>query len=438
MTIEVPHNWQPRPYQMPAWSALEGGCRRAILVWHRKAGKDLLALNWTVTQAVERVGVYWHVFPTARQGRKIVWDGVTKDGRTFLDHWPRELVARKSDTEMKLKLRNDSVWQVVGSDNYDEALIGGNPVGLVMSEYALQNPSCWDFLRPVLAENGGWAIFPYTPRGRNHGHKLFEMARKNPDWFAERLGASMTGAVSRAAIEAERAAGMPDELIEQEFECSFEASMVGSYYGKLMSAAEAQGRITSVPYDPLLEVETWWDIGVHDATAIWFVQRAGRETRLIDYYEAAGVGLDHYVKVLRERDYAYARHIAPFDIEVKEFGSGRTRLEQAASLGVRFRVAPRVPQADGINAVRTLLPSCWFDATRCEKGIEALRMYQKEWDEERKVFNDAPLHDWTSHACDAFRYGALMQRGKPAGFAPAPNGGLRTFTAASADWNPLA
>jgi len=409
----MPHNWEPRDYQLKAWEALSSGhARRAVLLWHRRAGKDLLLLNATALAAMQRPGVYWHIFPTAKQGRKILWDGVTKRGRPFLDHWPREFVGSRNETDMRLKLTNGSVWQVVGSDNFQEALIGGNPAGLVFSEYALQNPRCWEYMRPILAENEGWAAFAFTPRGSNHGEALFEMAARNPAWFCERLTVEDSGAIPLPAIEEERLSGMPDELIRQEFYCSFAAALVGSYYGKLMEAGQQDGRITLVRHVCDQPVETWWDLGVNDATAIWFVQRVGRELHVIDYYEASGEGLDHYADVLREKGYRYDRHVLPHDVAVRELGTGRSRIETLRSLGVvtaaaRSVVAAHLPLADGINAVRTILPRCWFDAAKCERGIAALKQYQRRWNDDRRMFEDQPLHDWTSHAADAFRYGAL-------------------------------
>jgi hypothetical protein len=313
---------------------------------------------------------------------------------------------------MRLKLTGGSVWQVVGSDNFHEALIGGNPVGLVFSEYALQNPRCWEYLRPILAENEGWAAFAFTPRGSNHGEALFEMARRNPAWFCERLTVEDTKAIPLSAIEEERAAGMPDELIRQEFYCSFAAALVGSYYGKLLEAAQNESRLTLVQHVQHQGVATWWDLGVSDATAIWFVQRAGAELHVIDYYEASGEGLDHYAEMLRNKGYRYERHVLPHDVAVRELGTGRSRIETLKSLGVvhanaRSVIAPHLPLADGINAVRTILPRCWFDAEKCERGIAALKQYQRRWNEDRRMFEDQPLHDWTSHAADAFRYGAL-------------------------------
>lgn len=423
--VVIPYNYEPRDYQLQAWRFLRGGGKRAALVWHRRAGKDLMLLNLTITKAVERVGVYWHVFPTARQGRKIVWDGVTKAGRPFLDYWPRQLIASRNESEMKIKTPDGSVWQVVGSDNYNEALVGGNPCGLVMSEYALQDPACWNFLRPILAENGGWAAFAFTPRGKNHGFDLAEIARKTPGWFYSRLGARDTGAVTLEAIEEERRAGMPDELIDQEFHVSFDAALVGAYYGKQLQKAGDEGRLdVEVPHDPELPVETWWDLGVDDETAIWFVQRARRQVSVIDYYSNRTQGLEHYVRELKARPYMYTRHIVPSDIKVKEWGTGKTRLEQMElallqdgdperprNPNVRVLVATPMSVADGIAAVRRLLPRVWV-SSKCSagerSGLEALKQYQRKWDDARKTFLDEPLHNWCSHGADAFRYGAIM------------------------------
>ena len=421
METTLPHNWQPRPYQMPLWLALEGGYKRAVAVWHRRAGKDSVGLNWTVIAAHQRVGMYWHLFPTLKQGKRILWDGMTREGRGFLDYFPPEVVKARNSSEMKITLRNGSIWQIVGADYVADALVGANPVGCVFSEHALQDPRAWDLIRPILAENGGWALFLYTPRGRNHGYDLLRMAERNDDWFAEVLTVDDTHAIQPEAIEAERRASMPEELVAQEFYCSFEASLVGAYYGKQMAAALDGDRIASVPWEPKLPVHTWWDLGIGDSTAIWFVQLAGLEVRLIDYYETSGEGLSHYAKVLQERDYVYGEHIAPHDIEVRELGTGKSRKETAAGLGIRFGVAPKLPVDEGIDAVRALIPRCWFDEQKCERGIEALRQYRKGWDDRLKVFRDRPLHDWASHAADAFRYGALtLDEIKPKRRRPLP------------------
>ena len=404
-TIRLPNDWRPRPYQARLWRYFERGGRHAVAVWHRRAGKDSLAVNLAAVKAHERVGTYWHLLPEARQGRKVIWDAIDRAGRRIIDQaFPPPLRAACNDTDMRIRLRNGSVWQVVGADNYN-SLVGANPVGVVFSEYAIANPAARDFLRPILAENGGWELYIYTARGRNHGAELFEMASRNPDWFAERLTVADTGMLAPDIIEAERASGMSEEMIQQEYFCSFDAALPGAYYGRLLQ--EAEGRIGRLPHDPALPVETWWDLGMGDATAIWFVQRAGAELRMIDYHEASGEGLGHYAKLVAEKSYVYSRHVAPHDIAVRELGSGVSRRAMARELGLDFQIAPRLALEDGIAAVRALLPRCWFDAERCARGIAALRQYRKAWDDERKCFASRPLHDWSSHAADALRTGAV-------------------------------
>ncbi len=427
--VVLPHDWEPRDYQLPFLRHMAplavGGGGRAALVWHRRSGKDATALNFAACAAHRRVGVYWHMLPTATQARKAVWDAVGADGRKVLDQvFPRVLRRATNVTEMKIEFKCGSIWQLVGSDNYN-ALVGANPVGVVFSEYSLADPAAWDYVRPILAENGGWAVFIFTPRGRNHGHALLDMARRNPNWFAQVLSVDDTRradgsmVIPAAAIAEDRAAGMAEEMIRQEYWCSFDAGLVGAYYGKAMEAARGQGRIGKVPWEPALPVETWWDLGVGDSTAIWFAQRAGREVRLIDYLEASGEGLPYYAQALSEKPYVYGRHIAPHDIEVRELGTGRSRRETAARLGIRFEVAPAQSLADGIEAVRALIPRCWFDAAACARGIEALCQYRREWNDKTKDFKPSPLHDWTSHGADAFRYGAVSrERGGGLGAVP--------------------
>ncbi len=369
-------------------------------------------MNFTACAADQRPANYWHMLPTAKQGRKVVWEGIDRQGRRMIDQaFPEAIRKSKRDDEMLIRLTSGSTWQVVGSDNFN-ALVGANPAGIVFSEYAIANPRAWDYLRPILAENGGWALFIYTPRGRNHGAGLFEMAKANSDWFFERLTVDDTGVIDAATIEEERRSGMPEEMIEQEYYCSFQAALVGAYYGAALTAAEKEGRLTRVAWEPQFPVVTAWDLGIGDATAIWFAQLIGREIRLIDYYENAGVGLEHYAKVLSEKPYVYDDRqgfILPHDAESLELGTGHTRLKTLSSLGLHRgqRVVPRANLEDGINAVRVILPRCWFDAEKCARGIEALRQYRKEWNEDRRMFNDRPEHDWTSHPADAFRYLAM-------------------------------
>ncbi len=403
--IDLPLNWSPRTYQLPLWKALETGTKRAVAVWHRRAGKDLVSVNWTIVQAFQRVGLYWHVLPTYKQGRKIVWEGMTKDGRRFMDHWPNEAISRRRDDEMTQWLSNGSVWQVVGAENEEDVnkLVGANPVGVVFSEYALQVPAIWNFVRPILAENGGWALFIYTPRGRNHGYTLAKMAEKNERWFFEKLSVDDTNAIPMEAIENDREEGMPEEMVQQEYFVSFDAPLVGSYYGEVMAWLAQEKRISNVPWEPELPVYTAWDLGIGDATTIWYCQQVRKEVRIIDYDQGVGKGLEHYTKLVSEKPYTYADHLVPHDAKVREFGTGKTRVEMAKNLGIKMRVVQKISLEDGIAATRALLRRCWIDETKCETGIQALREYRKEWDPVAEIFRNKPRHDWTSHPADGFR-----------------------------------
>lgn len=452
--ISIPNDWRPRSYQRAAWSALERGCKRAALVWHRRAGKDSMSVNWAAASAVDRVGTYWHMAPTHRQVRKIVWDGIDKAGRRVIDQaFPHEIRRKTNDQEMKIELVTGSIWQCVGSDNYD-SLVGANPVGVVFSEWSLADPRAWDFVRPILAENGGWALFIYTPRGRNHGARLLDMARNEPGWYAQVLTVEDTGAVPMDVINQERRELVrqygeddADKLMRQEWYCSFDAAIRGSYYANWMDEADHDGRIGKVAYDPSQPVHTAWDLGIGDSTVIWFFQVIGREVRLIDYLEASGVGLAWYANRLagetrfgedgepapvdsvvpivghaHRRAYTYGCHYVPHDADVSELGTGRRRIDLLRQMGISGQVLPRTSIDDGIQAARNLLPRCWFDSEHCERGLDALRSYRREWDEKTQNYRQSPMHDWSSHAADAFRYLAmgLREQPKPEPKAPVP------------------
>ena len=387
-------------------TALDSGKKRAVAVWHRRAGKEKTFINYMARCCFQRIGTYYYIFPTYNQARKVLWDGRDKTGFPFMGHVPAKLVSKKNEAEMRMELVNGSAIQLIGSDNID-SIVGTNPVGVVFSEYALQDPRAWDYLRPILRENDGWAIFDYIPRGKNHGYTLYQMAKDNPEWFAEILTVDDTRALPLSAIEAERRDGMSEELIQQEYYCSFEGVQVGAYYGKQIKQAEDEGRITTVRYEEGIGVETWWDLGVGDSTSIWFTQTIGREVRVIDYLEASGEGLPFYAKALQSKPYIYSSHNAPHDIHVRELGSGRSRIETALSLGIAFKTVPNIGLDDGIEASRTFLNRCWFDKTRCERGLDALASYHKDYDDKAKTFRSQPKHDWSSHGADAFRYLAV-------------------------------
>ncbi len=405
--ITLPYNWTPREYRRPLWDALEGGCKRAVAVWHRRAGKDMTGLHWMAVQAFVRPGIYWHLFPTYAQGRKAIWEGRDNEGHGFLEAFPEGSWYRKRDDEMSLWLHGGSIYQVIGCDQIDR-LVGANPVGCVFSEYALQNPAAWQLIRPILAANDGWAVFAYTPRGRNHGYKLAKLAESDDRWFYQLLRVRDTGVVPEDVLAAEKAE-MPKELFDQEYNCSFDAPLVGSYYGELLSDASKDGRIGKVPWAPQVPVTVAFDLGMSDATSMWFAQRVGREIRLIDYYENSGHGLEHYAKVIRDKPYIIEDVLAPHDAKVRELGTGKSRLETALSLGLRMRVVPKLSLEDGIQATRLLLRNVWINEKNCGRGLQALREYIKAPIENERgpggemLYRDRPKHNWASHGADALR-----------------------------------
>lgn len=408
--IILPNQWTPRSYQLPVLKYFGNGGKRAVSIWARRHGKDSTAINMTACAAHERVGLYWHMLPTLRQARKAIWNGIDKQGRRIIDQaFPLELRAKTRDDEMMIEFKNGSIWQCVGGDSYD-ALVGSNPCGVVFSEWSLMDPKAWDFIRPILTENGGWAWFIYTPRGPNHGLKLLRTAQGNPLWHHEIITIRDAGVLDEAAVIAEeRASGMPEELIQQEYYCSFSAGLVGAVFAREIENLEKAGKITSVPYDPNYPVETAWDIGVRDFTSILFIQRVGYEWRIIDFYQNRNFGLDHYANVVNSRGYAYSRHIGPHDLAVREFGSGATtRRDIALNHGIHFDVAPKMSEEEGINAARGLLPRCVIDANKCADLVECLRNHKREWDEEKDTYSQKTVHDWTSHAAAALRYYAVM------------------------------
>jgi len=270
------------------------------------------------------------------------------------------------------------------------------------------DPRVWsEIIRPALADRQGWAVFIGTPKGRNAFFELWRRSQSEQDWFSLMLKASETGLIPASELALAKR-DLSEDQYAQEFECSFDAAVVGSYYGKLMACAEQDRRIAPVPYDPAALVWTSWDLGIRDATAIWFAQVIGREIRIIDYYEASGVDLGHYVREIGARPYVYAGHVVPHDAQAKELGTGKSRLEVLESLGLKnISIAPLHRVEDGINAVRVFLPKCWFDANKCARGIDALKLYRAAYDDKLRALRPQPVHDWTSHAADSFRYLAL-------------------------------
>jgi hypothetical protein len=278
----------------------------------------------------------------------------------------------------------------------------------VFSEYALQDPRAYQYIRPILLANNGWAIFISTTRGKNHLFELYNIAKDNKEWYCSKLSVEDTQHIDVADIEREIASGeISRDLAMQEYYNSFSIGIEGAYYTQYIDKMRLNNQISDVPWEPSFKVSTFWDLGMRDNTTVIFAQSVGRTVRIIDTYTATGKGLEHYASVIASKPYQYSHHFAPHDIKVREMGTGLSRLEKARELGISFELAPNISIIDGIEAVRTTLPKVWIDQTRCKDLIEALENYRKEFDEKRKVYHDRPLHNHYSHWADAMRYLAL-------------------------------
>jgi hypothetical protein len=409
--ITLPYNFELRKYQLPIFEAFDKGFKRLILIHHRRAGKDKACWNLMIREAWQTVGNYYYLFPTYSQARKALWEGRDKSGMRNIDHIPRDLIEGKpNETEMKIKLKNGSLIQLIGVEDADK-IVGTNPKGMVFSEYSLQNPKAWELMRPILLENGGWAIFNFTPRGKNHGFKLYNMALQNSNWFVSKLTIEDTNVLTVADMEEERKSGYSEDMIQQEYYCSFISAIQGSIYWEQVNLAEKNGHFTDVPYDPRLLVHTVWDLGKDDTNCIGFYQSNGLSIRKIDYLQGNKKGLPDWIKIVKEKPYNYGKHFAPHDIEVSDYSTAgnQSRKQIAEDLGIKFEVVPNLSIRDGIDAGRRFFSKLYVDKVKCADFIDAIPQYTREYDEENKIFKDTPLHDWTSHYADEHRYSALVQ-----------------------------
>jgi phage terminase large subunit len=379
--VRVPLDYRPRRQFVAFHRRAQ---RFACIVTHRRAGKTVACihdLHRGATRSRKPRPRYAYLAPFLRQSKAVAWDylrAAIEPGRVA------GADASAHESELRIDYANGGQVRLYGADNPD-AMRGIYLDGVVLDEYADMDPRVWsEIIRPALADRQGWAVFIGTPKGRNAFFELWRRSQSEPGWFSLMLKASETGLIPESELESARR-DLTEEQYAQEFECSFDAAVVGSYYGKPMMRAEAERRVAPVPYDPAALVWTSWDLGIRDATAIWFAQVVGREIRIIDYYEASGVDLGHYVREIGSRPYVYAGHIVPHDAQAKELGTGKSRLEVLANLGLKhITLAPLHRIEDGINAVRMLLPRCWFDQGKCARGIDALKLYRADYDDKRR------------------------------------------------------
>ncbi len=380
--------------------------RWAAIAAHRRAGKTVACINDIIRGALTcplDSPRFAYVAPLYTQAKDVAW--------TYVKNFTRNLPGVESnESELRVDLPNGGRVRLYGAENYDR-MRGVYFDGVILDEYADMDPRVWpEVIRPALSDRKGWATFIGTPKGRNGFYDIMLKAKTTPDeWFSMTLRASETGIVAAEELADARKMMTPEQY-EQEYECSFEAAIVGAYYGRELATLEREKRIRSAPWDPSIPVYTAWDLGLDDATAIWFAQCAGSEVRLIDYYEANNIALSEVARIIRnEKPYTYAEHYLPHDAEIRELMTAKSRKDSLEALGLRpITIASRQSVEEGINAVRNMLPRCVFDETKCARGIEAMKQYRREWDDKLKTFRQRPLHDWTSHGADAFRYLAMM------------------------------
>lgn len=433
-------DWEPRPQQLEAWNALASGCREVVLAWHRRMGKDEVALHNAAIKGMERVGNYWHLLPMQEQARKAIWEAVNpKTGRVrWKDAFPDEIIQHVDNQAMMLTLKNGSTWQVLGSNNYD-GMVGTTPIGITYSEAALADPTAFGMFRPILLENNGWAVYISSVRGRNHFYKIFESAKANPASFAQLLSAEDTGLFTMLQLAMERKAyidlygsALGNALFEQEYLSSWDAAVIGAVWGQELRDLRADGRALPLIYDPRFPVDTSWDIGVGDTNVVLFWQTIGNMERLIDWYASSDTGIEHYAEVLASKKYFYHRHTAPHDIKVREWGlNGVSRLDTAKQFGIHFDRMPNVAKGDSISAGARLIKMMQVNVSEtlvedpmddCAFVLNAIEQYKFSFDKDRKVMSKNPVHDWTSHYSDA-----LMQRALYTADRLAVTGGRQTL-----------
>ena len=390
--------YKPRKEQVLIHEAIDS-TRFTVVVAHRRMGKTVSAINHLIKAAIECNKPnprFAYIAPTYAQSKRVAWD--------YLLEFTRPLGAVANISELRVDFWGRRI-SLYGSDNAD-SLRGQYFDGVVLDEIGDQNPKIWnEILRPALADREGWCLFIGTPKGRNHFADLRDRAQVTEGWQLLEFKASQTGVLNDKELWAARQE-MGEDKYQQEFECSFNAAIEGSYFGQIINDLEAKNRITTIDRDDLCKSFVAWDLGMGDSTCLWVAQLAGKEIRIIDCMENHGVGLDYYVSWLRENNYQGFTQYLPHDVEVRELGTGRSRKEVLEEAGLSITVAPRLSIADGIQAVRRMLPRCWFDH-KTKPGLDALRNYRREYNEKQQVFYDKPLHNWASHYSDAFRYLAI-------------------------------
>ncbi|MAH50371.1 hypothetical protein CMI37_31405 [Candidatus Pacearchaeota archaeon] len=435
MSATLPHRFAPTPRQ---WEfrrkVLFEGKKRIVRVEHRRNGKDLDSFETMVEAAMMRRGTYVHALPELQHAKKIVWKGMDDAGIPFIERIPDHIIARNklggpaiNENDLNVTLTSGSIVQLIGADKYDQNLVGTNVLWINFSEYPTSQraKTAWDLVRPILRNNGGTAVFIFTPRGKNHGKDIWDVCQKRmreegdaSEWWgralniedtaAERRAWGSQGPFNRDDVLREIEEGMDPFLAEQEYYCSFEGAMQGAIYGEFAERIKKAGQIKNVEYDPYLPVHTHCDIGFGSLFIILFVQETPDETRIIDCYAEQNKDLEHYANVLHSRGYRYGRHFAPWDAEHRGRGAGsRTAKGVMRSLGIHWDIVGKHDRFDGIQVTRRHFKRLFIDAEKCEQLIRAAQEYRWRWDSKLQEFSKEPVHDWASHWMDALRNWAM-------------------------------
>ena len=404
--------YAPRDVFMPFHNRVD---RWACLVAHRRAGKTVAAINDLIKRAItegNRSAQYAYIAPFRSQAKRVAWD--------YLKHYAAPITKATNEADLMVELVNGAKIMLFGSDNAD-AMRGLGFNGVYLDEYGDFKPSVWgNVIRPTLSDRLGWAVFGGTPKGKNQFFDIFKVSQFKPDWFLLTLPASISKLLPDSELKAAREQLSQDQY-DQEYECSFD-TFLGAIYGQELRLADAEKRIRVLPFEPESPVFTAWDLGYRDDTAIWFYQIVRGEIHVMDYYAVSGASIEEIAHVVLGKGYKYTKHYLPHDARAKTLASGgKSIVEQlAAQLGgmSTLAIVPQLGVQNGIQAVRMVLPFCYFDPI-CDEGLEALRQYQREYDEDKKTFRQNPRHDWCSHPADAFRMLAVAyQQDKPVEILP--------------------
>jgi phage terminase large subunit len=403
--------FQYRDYQEEILYAIEEQKYRKILaILPRRAGKDITAWNICIRQCIKKRCLVMYVLPKYGQARSTVFDAISSEGIPFLEYIPKEVVYKINISEMKVQFHNGSILKLVGGDTHDSSIRGTNPYMVVLSEYAYfkDGVAVYDTISPILAANGGIVVFISTVFGKNFMWHMYNIAKDQKDWFVMYKKTSELKHIPEEALEAERIRMSPAKYA-QEYENDWNQGVEGSYFGVELVRLEQEGQLTLVPHDPMLVTYVACDIGVKDATTLIFFQVMGEGVaiRIIDCYSNNNLGLDHYVKIIQDKPYRYSQNsfFAPHDMMVREWGGGAiTRYEKGRQLGINFTVLEQIDFMDGIDNVRMTFPRLWIDKNKCKSLIDAIENYRREFDEEKQVYSNKPIHNWASHYVDSLRY----------------------------------